>query len=146
KGLRAQLRSGSLLTGSMYVALDLFPDAAPATLDWSKTPVEFPVQPGQLEEVETQLTNIVKKLDKLPLEKIGDDVTKVLAQLDTTLVSGRKTLDTANGAIGPDSALRVDLSETLQEVSRAARSIRVLGDYLERHPESLLRGKSGDTK
>jgi len=146
RGLRAQLRSGSLLTGSMYVALDVFPDAAPATLDWSKTPVEFPMQPGQLEAVETQLANIVKKLDKLPIEKMGDDVTKVLAQLDTTLVSGRKTLDTANGAIGPDSALRVDLSETLQEVSRAARSIRVLGDYLERHPESLLRGKSGDTK
>jgi len=67
-------------------------------------------------------------------------------QLDQTLASGRKTLDTANGAIAPDAALRVDLANTLQEVSRAARSIRVLGDYLERHPDALLRGKSGEPK
>jgi paraquat-inducible protein B len=145
-GLRAQMRSGSLLTGALFVALDFFPDAPPVTLDWSKTPLEFPVVPGELEAIEATLAKIVKKLDKLPLEQIGTDVTKALVQLDQTLASGRKTLDTATGAIAPDSALRVDLANTLQEVSRAARSIRVLGDYLERHPEALLRGKSGEPK
>ena len=34
----------------------------------------------------------------------------------------------------------------LQEVSRAARSIRILADYLERHPEALVRGKTGEAK
>jgi paraquat-inducible protein B len=38
------------------------------------------------------------------------------------------------------------MGNTLQEVSRAARSVRVLADYLERHPESLIRGKTGDAK
>jgi paraquat-inducible protein B len=141
-GLRAQIRSGSLLTGALYVALDFFPDAAPFTLDWSKDPVELAVVPGELEVVEATLVNIVKKLDKLPLEQIGGDVRRVLAELDQTLASGRRTLDTADGAIAPDSALRVDLANTLEEVSRAARAIRVLGDYLERHPEALLRGKT----
>lgn len=145
-GLRAQLRSGSLLTGSLFVALDFFPDAPHVTLDWSKSPIDFPVVPGQLEGIESKLAGIVAKLDALPLEQIGRDVAKALVGLDQTLGSARKTLDTASGLIGTDSALRVDLANTLQEVSRAARSIRVLGDYLERHPESLLRGKSGEPK
>ena len=38
------------------------------------------------------------------------------------------------------------LGSTLQEVSRAARSLRVLADYLERHPEALIRGKTGEAK
>jgi paraquat-inducible protein B len=143
-GLRAQMRSGSLLTGSLFVALDFFPDAPPVTLDWTKSPLEFPVVPGQLEGIESKLAGIVAKLDKLPLDQIGDDVAKALVGLEQTLASARRTLDTASGLIGTDSALRVDLANTLQEVSRAARSIRVLGDYLERHPESLLRSKSGE--
>jgi paraquat-inducible protein B len=141
-GLRAQIRSGSFLTGALYVALDFFPDAPPFTIDWSQQPVQLAVVPGDLEAVEAKLMNVVKKLDKFPLDRIGDDLRKVLAELDLTLESGRRTLDTAGGAIGPDSTLRVDLASTLQEVSRAARALRVLGDYLERHPESLIRGKS----
>lgn len=141
-GLRAQVRSGSFITGALYVALDFFPDAPPFTLDWSHEPVELAVVPGELEAVEATLIKIVKKLDKLPLEEIGNDVRKALVDLDSTLGSGRRTLDTADAAIGPDSALRVDLASTLQEVSRAARAIRVLGDYLERHPEALIRGKT----
>jgi len=141
-GLRAQIRSGSFLTGSLYVALDFFPDAPPFTIDWSQQPPQLAVVPGSLEAVETKLIKVVEKLDKFPLDRIGDDLRKVLAELDLTLESGRRTLDTADGAIGPDSALRVDLASTLQEVSRAARAIRVLGDYLERHPESLIRGKT----
>ena len=38
------------------------------------------------------------------------------------------------------------VDSTLQEVSRAARSIRVLADYLERHPDALLRGKKEESK
>jgi paraquat-inducible protein B len=143
-GLRAQIQSGSLLTGALFVALDFFPDATPVTLDWSKTPVEIPVVPGGLAGMEAQVASILRKIDKMPLDQIGGDLAKALVGLEQTLASGRRTLDTADGLIGVDSALRVDLANTLQEVSRAARSIRVLGDYLERHPESLLRGKSGE--
>jgi paraquat-inducible protein B len=45
--------------------------------------------------------------------------------------------------IAPDSVLAAELDGTLQEVSRAARGLGLLADYLERHPEALLRGKSG---
>ena len=145
-GLRAQLRSGNLLTGATYVALDFFPDAPPATVDMSQDPVELPVVPGTLEGVEATIGRIVKKLDHVPIEKIGDDVQQVLANLDRTLGSARTALDDAGNMVAPDSALRDQLGSTLNDVGRAVRSLRGLADYLEQHPEALLRGKTGEPK
>jgi paraquat-inducible protein B len=152
-GVRAQLQSGNLLTGAVYVSLDFFPGAAPATVDWSQTPVRLPTVPGQLEATEANVQNIVNKLDKMPLQQIGEDVQKSLADLDLTLVSARGMLVTAQRTLGnastltaPSSSQVQQLGNTLQEVSRAARSVRVLADYLERHPEALLRGKKGEAK
>jgi paraquat-inducible protein B len=142
-GVRAQLRSGNLLTGAQYVAFDFFPDAPPATVDWSSTPPRLPTVPGELEAIEAKLTNIIKKLDEVPFKEIGQDLRKTIAELDRTLVSTRRTVDNADKLIQPDSVLSAELGSTLDEVKRAARGLRVLADYLERHPEALLRGKSG---
>jgi paraquat-inducible protein B len=146
RGFRAQLRTGNLLTGALYVNFDAFPAAPPATIDWSQTPPRLPTIPGELEALEASVVNIVKKLEKLPIEAIGEDVKKALVDLRGTLAAGTRTLDSADKTIAPNSALSTNLNETLGEVSRAARAIRVLADYLERHPESLLRGKSGEAK
>lgn len=146
RGFRAQLRTGNLLTGALYVAFDAVPGAAPAGVDWSKKPVELPTTPGQLEAIEASVVNIIKKLEKLPVEEIGAQAAKALVDLRGTLGSATRTLDTADKVIAPSSALNDELSGTLGEVSRAARAVRVLADYLERHPESLLRGKSGEAK
>jgi paraquat-inducible protein B len=153
RGARAQLRTGNLLTGSVFVAIDFFPGAPPATVDWSQTPVQLPTIPGQLQVMETKVTGIINKLDKMPLEQIGDNLRKAIADLDLTLVSARGTLVSAQGTLdntsnltGPNSLQVQQLDSTLQEVSRAARSLRVLADYLERHPETLVRGKKGEAK
>jgi paraquat-inducible protein B len=89
----------------------------------------------------------------MPLEAIGENVRKSLADLDLTLVSARGTLVSAQGTLqntnnltGPNSVQMQQLGNTLEEVRRAARSMRVLADYLERHPEALVRGKKGDAK
>jgi paraquat-inducible protein B len=146
RGFRAQLRTGNLLTGALYVNFDAFPAAPPAPVDWSHTPPQLPTIPGELQAIEASVVNIVKKLDKVPLEDIGVEAKKALVDLRVTLGSATRTLDTADKTIAPNSALTNDLAEALGEVSRAARAIRVLADYLERHPESLLRGKSGEAK
>jgi paraquat-inducible protein B len=152
-GVRAQLRTGSLLTGALFVAFDVIPGAPPATVDWSQTPARLPTVPGQLEATEATVEDIIKKVDKMPLEQIGENVRQALADLDLTLVSARGTLVSARGTLentdnltGPNSVQIQQLGNTLQEVSRAARSIRVLADYLERHPEALIRGKKGEAK
>ena len=152
-GIRAQLRTGNLLTGAVYVALDVFPNSPPATVDWSQNPVQLPTTGGQFQATEANLENIIKKLDKMPLQQIGENLQKSLADLDLTLVSARGTLVSAQGTFdntgnltSPNSSQVQRLDSTLEEVSRAARSIRVLTDYLERHPEALLRGKKGEAK
>src|SRR5262249_34048686 len=58
RGVRAQLQTGSLLTGALYVAFDVFPDAPPATIDWSQTPPELPTTPGEIQAIEASVTNI----------------------------------------------------------------------------------------
>ena len=67
-------RSGNLLTGQLYVAFDAFPNAPKAKIDWSRDPTELPVVPSTVSDIEAKLTNIVAKLDKLPLDAIGDDL------------------------------------------------------------------------
>ncbi|KWT82855.1 MULTISPECIES: MlaD family protein [unclassified Variovorax] len=168
KGLRAQLRTGNLLTGQVYVALDFFPKAPPAKIDIDQNPIELPTVANSLDEIQAQVGDIARKLSKVPFEEIGRDLRKTLATLDKTLVSAeqlaaslkndvspemaaamkdvRKTLNSAEKTLADDSPLQQDMRQTLQEVTRAAGSLRVLTDYLERHPESLLRGKPEDKK
>ncbi len=149
-GLRAQLRMGNLPTGSAFIAFDFFPGAPKATTDWSQNPPQLPTLPGQLEQTEASIANIIKKIDKMPLQQIGENLQKSLHDLDQTLISTRGTLDTATvtlknagDVVGPNSEQLQQLNSTLDEVRRAARSVRVLTDYLEQHPESLIRGKKG---
>jgi paraquat-inducible protein B len=67
--------------------------------------------------------------------------TDIAPELRTTLEQARKTLKSAEGALSSDSPVQGDLRETLNEVTRAAETVRSLADYLERHPESLIRGR-----
>ncbi len=57
------------------------------------------------------------------------------------LTQAKGTLATMETAISDDSSLRYDVSKTLDEISSAARSIRVLAEALERRPEALIYGK-----
>jgi paraquat-inducible protein B len=172
-GLRAQLKSGNMLTGQLIVALDFFPNAPKANVDWAANPPRFPTTPGSLVELQATLMQIAKKLEKLPLDEMMADARKALQSLDVTvrdadklvqrmnadvvpevqmtleearktLDEGRKTLGAAKKTLSSDAPLQQDLRETLRELARTAQSLRVLTDYLERHPESLIRGKQED--
>jgi len=115
-------------------------------VDWSQTPVELPTVRGDLQTTERKVEEIVDKVDQLPFIEIGDELRTALGQLNLTLVSARGTLNTADSILTPDSPQGQELGNTVSEISRAARSLRVLADYLEQHPESLLRGKPGEPK
>ena len=150
-GVRAQLRSSSMLTGALYVALDFFPEAAPVHVDTSHEPIELPTVKGELEETEARLASIVRKIDQLPLQQITSDVHKTLTDLDQTIVAAQATLKNTDRIIAnagrmvePDSVLGVELSTTLNELRRAAQELRSLTDSLDRHPEALLHGRPGD--
>jgi paraquat-inducible protein B len=78
-------------------------------------------------------------------KKTVKDIGKLARNLDGRVggvaTSLEKTLSSARGVISEDSPLVVDLQNTLKEISAMSRSIRELADYLEQHPETLIRGK-----
>ena len=176
KGLRAQLKTGSLISGQLFVELEYFPDAPKAKIDTKQNPPEFPVVQGDMAQLEAKISNIVAKLDKVPVEEIGNDLKKTLESLDQTLKSATRTMNrvdgetlpeakktledlrravtaaervlnsTDNNLLGSDAPGQQDLRDALQEFTRAARAIRELADYLERNPETLLRGKNKENQ
>jgi paraquat-inducible protein B len=162
RGMRGQLRTGNLLTGQLFIALDYFPDAPKAKINWNAALPEFPTVRSSLEELKSSVTRIVKKLDKVDYEGISADLketmkstTKMMNGLDASIadltpetkvviVEARRALVAADRAIAPDSPLLQDTRAMMMEVSRAAQAFRVLADYLERHPEALISGKKAD--
>lgn len=159
RGLRAQLRTKNLLTGQLYIALDFFPDAPKITFDPSKTLREVPTTRSSLRELQSTITAVAAKIEGLPLEDISNDLrqtlqnaNKLIQRLDAELApeahaalgDARKALGSADRALRADSPLQQDAREAMREFAYAARAFRVLADYLERHPEALLRGKKED--
>ena len=156
KGLRAQARTGNLLTGQLYISLDFYPKAPKVAFDPSARPVSIPTIPGSFEKVQEQLQAVVDKLSKLPVDRIANnldnnlvELRKVLSQFNgktlpgvqTTLEDVSKTLQSASSTLAEDSPQREQLTQTLDELERMSRSLRELSDYLGRHPESLIRGR-----
>lgn len=166
RGLRAQLRSGNLLTGQLYVSLDFIPEAPKFTMDWNRSPLQLPTAPGTVEELQQSVAKLLRKVDKIPLEDIGNNARDTLATLNASaqsldkllkrlegevapestaaLADLRKTLAGLQKSAGSDSPLQQDLRQTLRETTRAVQSVRSLADTLDREPEALLRGKTDD--
>ena len=162
-GLRGQLRTGNLLTGQLFVALDFIPGpATPATIAADGT-MRVPTAPGTLSEIQPQIAEIVHKISKIPFDQIGRDLhttlssasnaithltpeaQKALAEVQRTLARMQTTLDSLDrNVIDPNAPVQRGLDDTLQELQRTSRALRVLSDYLQQHPESLLRGKPAD--
>ena len=87
----------------------------------------------------TLVANADDKLGPM-MESVGpamDGLGEVLEEAEKTLALLRSQLES-------DSEIAVELANTLRELERAGRSVRVLADYLEQHPEALLKGKRND--
>jgi paraquat-inducible protein B len=87
KGFRAQLETGSLLTGQLYIKLDFFEDAPPAELSFDRGLPVLPSMPSSSQEIMQGVTRFVKKLDQLPLEDIGRNLQRTMAGMER-LVNG----------------------------------------------------------
>ena len=82
-GLRAQLRTGNLLTGQSYVALDFVDGAPPARVAWNITPPELPTTKGELQELQSTLISVARKLDALPYAQIATDLRQARSRRST---------------------------------------------------------------
>jgi paraquat-inducible protein B len=163
KGMRAQLKTGSLLTGHLFVDLDFHLDAPPAQIKYDGVYPELPTVPAPLEEITKSVTKIVDKLDQIPLEQIGNDLRDTMAHLNKSTEQLQKLMQNINEKVAPAATATLEKTETtltkvgrlldaesptgyelkraLSELANAAHNINLLTDYLERHPESLVYGK-----
>jgi len=214
KGLRAQLRMKSLITGQLYVALDFYPDKPIRLMGLDRRYPEIPTIPSTSEvlmatleqlpladitnkllkvtegverivnspEIKGSLKNLDAGLEQLaqlirdidaevkPLAanlretstaardafaqaqktlalndgkpgEVAENLNNTLKKADATLEDLRLGIVTYGKLADRNMNLGYDVSKTLQEIEGAARSIRTLTDYLERHPEALVTGK-----
>ncbi len=158
EGLRAQLKSGNLLTGQLIVALDVHPNASPAKVDWSQPVPEFPTIPTPMEEITANIAQVVEKIGRVPIDKIGTDLSASLAALratlqksegvgaalTSTLAQTERTLASADTLIGPDSSVNSELRRALLELSEAARALSLAAEQIQTEPQSLIFGKEGN--
>jgi paraquat-inducible protein B len=190
-GLRAQLRSANLLTGQLLLGLDYFQQVPAAKAEELDGVLVLPSVAGGLDSITADASQILRKIDSLPLEDIGKNINEAIAgvrnltagpdikqslrALSETLTSVQALVRKADDGAGPllkrlpeiaqglqavvdkagklvssadlgygeNSQFRRDLQRLLEQVSDTARSVRLLADYLDQHPEALVRGRTG---
>jgi paraquat-inducible protein B len=153
----------------LLIDLDFHPESKSVTADnhHGNYP-EFPTTSSTFEEFTHSAQIIMDKLAKLPLDKLTEEMNKTLASLQDTSKAATVMLKTANGTLAtatdtignasgtiksaqhvlsnlePGSTGYYEFHKMLQEFTQAAQSVKQLTDYLEQHPESLIRGKDKD--
>lgn len=167
RGLRASLKTGSLLTGALFVDLDYYKDPIPDEMATAGEFMTIPTISSGLAQLESKLTAILDKIQALPLEdtmqKIGsvaDEARVTLKEIETTSAAARKTLDSAEFAklpqdlrktltsleksvssVGPDGAIQGDLLRTMDELRATLRSLTALSNGLDDKPSAFIFGR-----
>ncbi len=167
RGLRAHLTTANFLTGVKVISLDLVPGMPPGHIEevdgFAQLPSERSTDVSQvLASLESTLHHLdvatagpelghaVKELDRTlsnldrVTAEVAPEIQPLLASLRATSQAAQNTLQAANSLLGNRASNSADLPRLIRELTDAARSIRDLTDYLDRHPESLLRGRKSD--
>jgi len=175
KGMRAQLQTASYLTGQMVVALDFIPNASPAEVVVNGSDIVLPSQGAGIGNILTAVNDIAGKLDRLPLDQIGQNLNgalrsasgamtsvqelvkktdagltptlkrlpEIITGLQEAVSKAGRTFGSIEASYGNNSQFQRELERAMTQVGDTARSIRLLADFLDRHPEALVRGRAG---
>lgn len=175
RGMRAQLQTASYLTGQRVVALDFVPNARPADVAMEGGDIVLPSQGGGLDNILVAASDIAGKLDRLPLDQIGQNLNgalrsasgamnsvqdlvkkadagltptlkrlpEITAGLQDAVAKAGRTVGSIEASYGNNSQFQRELERAMTQVGDTARSIRLLADFLDRHPEALIRGRGG---
>ncbi len=157
KGLRAQLRTGSILTGQLYIALADFPNLPPSESNQTTLPFIMPtIAADDLGSMQAQIGSIIAKIDKIPFEKIAEDLDEMVVQikrmsanldksvtpkLASTLTQIELTVKNLNTLIAPGSPLTSNTESMLEDLKGSLKSLRSLTDSLQANPDSIIRGR-----
>jgi paraquat-inducible protein B len=172
----AAMRTSSYLTGSMVMTLTLKddPNATPPRMENGE--IVLPSKTGGTDAIISSVTEIAAKLDKIPFDQIGSNLNHTLASVDRIVSNPEmrtlgphvtKTLDSvrtlahnadqglqpvlkqANTTLdgyGKQSAFYANVGQLMDQANDTLRAVRALVSFLDRHPEALIQGRTGNEK
>ena len=140
KGFRAQLQTGSLLTGQLFVDIDFHPDAPPAVVSYEREYPEIPTLPAPMEMITASVSQLLNKIEKLPLEEIAnslkntmqgaerlvtsEELRQSIVELNATLVNARKISENVNTTIAPEVYSAISqLNNALQQSQKTMAEV-----------------------
>lgn len=174
QGLRAQMKTASLITGSRFIDLVFVEDLADVELIRSENFSEIPTVDDSMELMTKQMTDILDNLSQVPFDQIGRDMSESMASLnkilstlaeqntalkmDGAMANMELTLESANTAlsqlastmksidhaIAPDSEFKYEMTEMMKSIGDAAEAMELLMNELNRHPNALISGAEKD--
>lgn len=143
KGMRAALKTGNLITGSLYVDLDIYEDVAPLEMTKAGEFYSIPTISSGFAQLEAKLTAILDKLQALPLEKTMSEIaaaseearvmiagTKTtLQEIEATAAAARRTLENPEFQELP-ADLRKSIAALEKSISSMGPDGAIQGDLL----------------
>jgi paraquat-inducible protein B len=121
-GLRGKLEAQSFLTGQLMISFDFYPDKPAQLRGILKQYPELPTLPTS--------PDIFELMNEMPIKEIAKNIEAATKGIDRLVNSS----DLQRSIY--------ELQDTLHETKQAMRSLRLLTEYLEQHPEAVLKGKS----
>jgi len=174
QGMRGQMRTASLITGSRYIDLAFFDRPDEAFLNRGENYSEIPTMDDSVDLITKQMGDILDKVSEIPFDEIGRDLAASMASLNSilstleqqntvakmdgavenmeqTLASATDaltqiavTMKSVDQAIAPDSELKYELTQMLDSIGGAAKSVELFMNELNRHPNALISGAKKD--
>ncbi len=157
-GLRVQLATANYVTGQQILSLINVKGEPHIKVEKEGDAYVIPSEPGLLDNSLATFAVITAKLAKIPFDQIGNNLNKLLlttnhtiasapiartlSDISTTLKTANTTLGSLSQGYGTDSDFQRSLQQLLSQANDTLRSLDLLSTYLDRHPESLLLGRS----
>lgn len=156
-GMRAQLQQANLITGGVFINLSNRPGVHHVPPYNGTLPIEIPTIESQgFDEIQRQVSDIIAHIQKIPFQKLGDDLAQTLEEisklgrnlnqtlapeLSTALIKLQTTLDEFNGLLASSNQIPGQVSQSTQELDEMLRTARQLIDELRERPNALLFGE-----
>ena len=139
-GLRATLSMGNLLTGSLYIALDMYPKEKAQELGSFAGWRTIPTIASGLDGIQVKLTALLDKLNALPLDAVARSADGTLKRAEKTLAELEQTISEMRTLLASDGvqSLPESLDRSLAELNRTLQSLEGLASTLEAQPNTLI--------
>ncbi|MDE6570975.1 MAG: MlaD family protein [Alphaproteobacteria bacterium] len=131
RGLHGRLVNQNLLTGQLMIELDVRPAKTKMTFGPASEIPEIPTALSSLGEISANVQDI-------PVREVVENLNQTLLELKDVISPAAKV---SNDLSKKSAATLNNFNQAVQDISRAANAIRNLADYLEQHPEALIKGK-----